>query len=214
MAISVVVAVDEVADDLCNLLVEKARSLKIGPGNESGNEMGPLITADHKNKVMDYIQQGVDSGATILLDGRDHEITQQAGFFVGPTLFDRVESNMSIYKEEIFGPVLTVLRVKDFNEAIKLANEHQFGNGVAIFTNKGSKAREFVHSVEVGMVGINVAIPVPLSFYTFGGWKESIFGSSNIYGMDGIRFFTRTKTVTARWVEDDEMINLSMPTVK
>ena len=141
-------------------------------------------------------------------------MTNKPGFFLGPTLFDDVSPEMSIYQEEIFGPVLVVLRVKDFNAAIRLANEHQFGNGVAIFTNQGSKAREFVHSVEVGMVGINVAIPVPLSFYTFGGWKDSIFGSSNIYGMDGIRFFTRTKTVTARWVEDDGSINLSMPTIK
>ncbi len=214
MAISVVVAVEGIADDLCKLLSEKAQSLKIGPGNEPENEMGPLITDDHKNKVMDYIQQGIDAGATVLLDGRDHEITSKQGFFLGPTLFDHVNPEMSIYKEEIFGPVLVVLRVKDFNDAIQLANEHQFGNGVAIFTNQGSKAREFVHSVEVGMVGINVAIPVPLSFYTFGGWKDSIFGSSNIYGMDGIRFFTRTKTITARWVEDDGSINLSMPTVK
>ena len=214
MAISVVVAVDSVADELCDLLTKKAESLRIGPGNEPENEMGPLITDDHKNKVIDYIQQGEDAGATVLLDGRDHEVTSKPGFFLGPTLFDHVNPEMSIYKEEIFGPVLVVLRVKDFNAAIKLANEHQFGNGVAIFTNQGSKAREFVHSVEVGMVGINVAIPVPLSFYTFGGWKDSIFGSSNIYGMDGIRFFTRTKTVTARWVDDDGSINLSMPTVK
>ena len=214
MAISVVVVVEGVADELCKLLSEKASALKIGPGNEAENEMGPLITNDHKNKVIDYIQQGIDSGAKILLDGREHEMTNKPGFFLGPTLFDGVSPEMSIYKEEIFGPVLVVLRVKDFNAAIRLANEHQFGNGVAIFTNQGSKAREFVHSVEVGMVGINVAIPVPLSFYTFGGWKDSIFGSSNIYGMDGIRFFTRTKTVTARWVDDDETINLSMPTVE
>jgi malonate-semialdehyde dehydrogenase (acetylating)/methylmalonate-semialdehyde dehydrogenase len=214
MAISVVVAVEGVADELCKLLSEKAAALKIGPGNEAENEMGPLITNEHKNKVIDYIQQGIESGATILLDGREHDVTNKPGFFLGPTLFDDVSPEMSIYKEEIFGPVLVVLRVKDFNAAIRLANEHQFGNGVAIFTNQGSKAREFVHSVEVGMVGINVAIPVPLSFYTFGGWKDSIFGSSNIYGMDGIRFFTRTKTVTARWVEDDGSINLSMPTIK
>ena len=139
--------------------------------------------------------------------------SQQTRIFLGLTLFDHVNSEMSIYKEEIFGPVLVLLRVKDFNAAIKLANEHQFGNGVAIFTNQGSKAREFVHSVEVGMVGINVAIPVPLSFYTFGGWKDSIFGSSIFMGWTGW-FFTRTKTVTARWVDDDGSINLSMPTVK
>ena len=157
MAISVVVVVEGVADELCKLLSEKASALKIGPGNEAENEMGPLITNDHKNKVIDYIQQGIDSGAKILLDGREHEMTNKPGFFLGPTLFDGVSPEMSIYKEEIFGPVLV---------------------------------------------------------YTFGGCKDSIFGSSNIYGMDGIRFFTRTKTVTARWVDDDETINLSMPTVE
>ena len=139
MAISVVVVVEGVADELCKLLSEKASALKIGPGNEAENEMGPLITNDHKNKVIDYIQQGADSGAKILLDGREHEVTDKPGFFLGPTLFDDVSPEMSIYKEEIFGPVLVVLRVKDFNAAIRLANEHQFGNGVAIFTNQGSK---------------------------------------------------------------------------
>ncbi|MEO1930262.1 MAG: CoA-acylating methylmalonate-semialdehyde dehydrogenase, partial [Gammaproteobacteria bacterium] len=217
MAISVAVAVESVADELTKHLLEKAKNLQIGPGDEPNNEMGPLITADHKDKVIDYIDQGVESGATLLLDGRQHPMTSNSeGFFLGPTLFDHVQKDMSIYLDEIFGPVLVMLRVKNFSEAIELANQHQFGNGVALFTTKGSAAREFVNSVQVGMVGINVAIPVPLSFYTFGGWKDSMYGSSNIYGMDGVRFYTRTKTVTTRWpdIDEDEDLNLSMPTVK
>ena len=217
MAISVAVAVESVADELTKHLLEKAKNLQIGPGDEPNNEMGPLITADHKAKVIDYIDQGVESGATLLLDGRQHPMTSNSeGFFLGPTLFDHVQKDMSIYLDEIFGPVLVMLRVKNFSEAIELANQHQFGNGVALFTTKGSTAREFVNSVQVGMVGINVAIPVPLSFYTFGGWKDSMYGSSNIYGMDGVRFYTRTKTVTTRWpdIDEDEDLNLSMPTVK
>ncbi len=216
MAISVVVAIDSVADSLKDKLLDKAKALKIGPGQNSENDMGPLITAEHKSKVMDYIQQGQDSGADLLLDGREHPITSQdKGFFLGPTLFDHVKSDMSIYLDEIFGPVLVILRVKDFSEAMELANQHQFGNGVALFTSKGSAAREFVNSVQVGMVGINVAIPVPLSFYSFGGWKDSIYGASNIYGMDGVRFYTRTKTVTTRWpdIDEDQDISLAMPTV-
>ena len=216
MAISVVVAIESVADSLRDKLLDKAKALKIGPGQNSENDMGPLITAEHKEKVMDYIQQGQDSGADLLLDGRDHPVTLESkGFFLGPTLFDHVKSDMSIYLDEIFGPVLVMLRVKDFSEAMELANQHQFGNGVALFTSKGSAAREFVSSVQVGMVGINVAIPVPLSFYSFGGWKDSIYGASNIYGMDGVRFYTRTKTVTTRWpdMDEDQDINLAMPTV-
>ena len=217
MAISVVVAVDSIADEMNKHLLEKASQLQIGPGDDPHNEMGPLITAEHKSKVIDYIDQGAQSGATLLLDGRQHPMTTNSeGFFLGPTLFDHVQKNMSIYLDEIFGPVLVMLRVQNFSEAIELANQHQFGNGVALFTTKGSAAREFVNSVQVGMVGINVAIPVPLSFYTFGGWKDSIYGSSNIYGMDGVRFYTRTKTVTTRWpeIDEDEDLNLSMPTVK
>jgi len=217
MAISVVVALESIADELKTNLLEKASQLQIGPGDDPDNEMGPLITAEHKDKVINYIDQGVESGATLLLDGREHPMTSSnEGFFLGPTLFDHVQRDMSIYLEEIFGPVLVMLRVQNFSEAIELANQHQFGNGVALFTTKGSAAREFVNSVQVGMVGINVAIPVPLSFYTFGGWKDSIYGSSNIYGMDGVRFYTKTKTVTTRWpdIDEDESLNLSMPTVK
>ena len=217
MAISVVVALESIADELKTNLLEKASQLQIGPGDDPHNEMGPLITAEHKDKVINYIDQGVESGATLLLDGRDHPMTSSnEGFFLGPTLFDHVQRDMSIYLEEIFGPVLVMLRVQNFSEAIELANQHQFGNGVALFTTKGSAAREFVNSVQVGMVGINVAFPVPLSFYTFGGWKDSIYGASNIYGMDGVRFYTRTKTVTTRWpeIDEDQDLNLSMPTVK
>ena len=217
MAISVVVALESIADELKTNLLEKASQLQIGPGDDPHNEMGPLITAEHKDKVINYIDQGVESGATLLLDGREHPMTSSnEGFFLGPTLFDHVQRDMSIYLEEIFGPVLVMLRVQNFSEAIELANQHQFGNGVALFTTKGSAAREFVNSVQVGMVGINVAIPVPLSFYTFGGWKDSMYGSSNIYGMDGVRFYTKTKTVTTRWpdIDEDEDLNLSMPTVK
>ena len=217
MAISVVVALESIADELKTNLLEKASQLQIGPGDDPHNEMGPLITAEHKDKVINYIDQGVESGATLLLDGREHPMTSSnEGFFLGPTLFDHVQRDMSIYLEEIFGPVLVMLRVQNFSEAIELANQHQFGNGVALFTTKGSAAREFVNSIQVGMVGINVAIPVPLSFYTFGGWKDSIYGSSNIYGMDGVRFYTKTKTVTTRWpdIDEDEDLNLSMPTVK
>ena len=217
MAISVVVVLESIADELKTNLLEKASQLQIGPGDDPDNEMGPLITAEHKDKVINYIDQGVESGATLLLDGREHPMTSSdEGFFLGPTLFDHVQRDMSIYLEEIFGPVLVMLRVQNFSEAIELANQHQFGNGVALFTTKGSAAREFVNSVQVGMVGINVAIPVPLSFYTFGGWKDSIYGSSNIYGMDGVRFYTKTKTVTTRWpdIDEDESLNLSMPTVK
>ena len=217
MAISVVVALESIAEELKTNLLEKASQLQIGPGDDPHNEMGPLITAEHKDKVINYIDQGVESGATLLLDGRDHPMTSSnEGFFLGPTLFDHVQRDMSIYLEEIFGPVLVMLRVQNFSEAIELANQHQFGNGVALFTTKGSAAREFVNSVQVGMVGINVEIPVPLSFYTFGGWKDSIYGASNIYGMDGVRFYTRTKTVTTRWpeIDEDQDLNLSMPTVK
>ena len=217
MAISAVVAVEKIADPLRDSLLKKAQQLKIGPGQMSKNDMGPLITAEHKQKVMSYIQEGKDSGADLLLDGRDHPVTSDSeGFFLGPTLFDNVQNDMSIYLDEIFGPVLVMLRVKNLSEAIDLANEHQFGNGVALFTSNGSAAREFVSSVQVGMVGINVAIPVPLSFYTFGGWKDSIYGSSNIYGMEGVRFYTRTKTVTTRWpdMNEDQDLNLAMPTVE
>ena len=217
MAISVVVAVDSIADQFRDLLVSKANALSIGPGDEDKNDMGPLITAEHKQKVLQYIDDGVSSNAELVLDGRSHPIaSENPGFFMGPTLFDNVKTDMKIYLEEIFGPVLVIVRVKDFEEGIALANNHQFGNGVALFTSKGSYAREFVNRVQVGMVGINIAIPVPLSFYSFGGWKDSIYGDSNIYGEEGVRFYTRIKTVTTRWpdIKEESKIDLSMPVIE
>jgi len=217
MAISAVIAVDSVAEPLKEILIPKIEALKIGPGNDLSNDMGPLITKEHKKKVMDYIKSGNSSGADLVIDGREHPITTESrGFFLGPTLFDHVAADMSIYLEEIFGPVLVMLRAKNFQQALDLVNNHRFGNGVAVFTSSGSIAREFSNRVQIGMVGINVAIPVPLSFYSFGGWKDSIYGPSNIYGMDGVRFFTKLKTITTRWPDLDEFsaVDLSMPTVK
>ena len=217
MAISAIIAVDSIAEPLKEILVRKMGALKIGPGNDPSNDMGPLITKEHKKKVMNYIQDGVSSGAELVIDGREHPITNGGeGFFLGPSLFDRVSPDMKIYLEEIFGPVLVMLRAKNFQQALDLVNNHRFGNGVAVFTSSGSIAREFTNKVQIGMVGVNVAIPVPLSFYSFGGWKDSIYGSSNIYGMDGVRFFTKLKTVTTRWpdLNQSSAVDLSMPIVE
>ena len=217
MAISAVIAVDSIAEPLKEILVRKMGALKIGPGNDPSNDMGPLITKEHKKKVMNYIQDGVSAGAELVIDGREHPITNGGeGFFLGPSLFDRVSPDMKIYLEEIFGPVLVMLRAKDFQQALDLVNNNRFGNGVAVFTSNGSIAREFTNKVQIGMVGVNVAIPVPLAFYSFGGWKDSIYGSSNIYGMDGVRFFTKLKTVTTRWpgLNQSSAVDLSMPTVE
>ena len=217
MAISAVIAVDSIAEPLKEILVRKMGALKIGPGNDPSNDMGPLITKEHKKKVMNYIQDGVSAGAELVIDGREHPITNGGeGFFLGPSLFDRVSPDMKIYLEEIFGPVLVMLRAKDFQQALDLVNNNRFGNGVAVFTSNGSIAREFTNKVQIGMVGVNVAIPVPLAFYSFGGWKDSIYGSSNIYGMDGVRFFTKLKTVTTRWpdLNQSSAVDLSMPIVE
>ena len=217
MAIAAVIVVDTIAEPLKEILIQKIEALKIGPGKDPSNDMGPLITKEHKKKVMDYIKSGESSGAELVIDGRKHPITNEGtGFFLGPTLFDHVATDMSIYLEEIFGPVLVMLRAKNFQQALDLVNNHRFGNGVAVFTSSGSIAREFSNRVQIGMVGVNVAIPVPLSFYSFGGWKDSIYGPSNIYGMDGVRFFTKLKTITTRWPDVDESsaVDLSMPIVK
>lgn len=217
MAISAVIAVDSIAEPLKEILVRKMGALKIGPGNDPSNDMGPLITKEHKKKVMNYIQDGVSAGAELVIDGREHPVTNGGeGFFLGPSLFDRVSPDMKIYLEEIFGPVLVMLRAKDFQQALDLVNNNRFGNGVAVFTSNGSIAREFTNKVQIGMVGVNVAIPVPLAFYSFGGWKDSIYGSSNIYGMDGVRFFTKLKTVTTRWpdLNQSSAVDLSMPIVE
>lgn len=199
MAISVVVAVGEkVAEMLIEKLKTKISMLKIGPGDEPHVEMGPLVTEDHLLKVRSYIDAGVSEGATLIVDGRPSPSASQ-GFFLGASLFDRVTSDMRIYREEIFGPVLSIMRVGDFNAALELVNEHEYGNGTALFTRDGDAAHVFAAGVQAGMVGINVPIPVPMAFHSFGGWKRSMFGDHHVHGSEGVRFYTRLKTVTVRW---------------
>ncbi len=200
MAISVAVAVGSVADKLIDALIPRVKALKIMNGMESAAEMGPLVTAAHKQKIEDYIQAGVDAGATLLVDGRGMTVPgHENGFFLGGTLFDNVTPEMTIHKEEIFGPVLAVVRVPDFAAAVALINSHEFGNGVALFTSDGNTAREFSRRIEVGMVGINVPIPVPMAWHGFGGWKRSLFGDMHAYGEEGVRFYTKQKSVMQRW---------------
>ncbi len=201
MAISVAVPIGErTADALIERLIPKVRALKVGPGTDREAEMGPLVTKQHLDKVRGYIDAGVREGAELLVDGRDLSLQgYEQGFFIGGSLFDRVTPEMSIYREEIFGPVLAVTRAPDYATAAKLINEHEFGNGTAIFTRDGDAAREFAHQIEVGMVGINVPIPVPMAFHSFGGWKASLFGDHHMHGMEGVRFYTRLKTITTRW---------------
>ena len=178
------------------------RALKIGPATDPDAEMGPLVTKEHMQKVIGYIDLGVKEGAELVVDGRDFKLQgYENGYFVGGTLFDRVTPDMRIYKEEIFGPVLSVVRSPDYDHAVNLINAHEFGNGTAIFTRDGDAARSFADKVEVGMVGINVPIPVPVAYHSFGGWKRSLFGDHAIYGPEGVHFYTRLKTVTSRWPE-------------
>ncbi len=203
MAISAVVAVGAAADPLVAALADRARALKIGPGLKEGMDMGPLVTRAHRDRVKGYVDTGVDEGATIVVDGRGLSIPgHEDGYFLGPTLFDHVTPAMSIHRDEIFGPVLVVLRVASLDEAIALVNENPYGNGTAIFTSSGAAARRFEDEIEVGMVGINVPIPVPAAFYSFGGWKQSLFGDLHVHGMEGVAFYTRTKAITARWLRD------------
>ena len=200
MAISVIVAVGDAADRLVPLMQERMAVLKVGPGMEEGAEMGPLVTRAHLDSVAGYVDSGVAEGATLVADGRYLKVDGfEDGFFIGPNLFDNVEPSMKIYEDEIFGPVLGIVRVDTYEEAIQLINDNRWGNGTAIFTNDGGAARKFQSEIQVGMVGINVPIPVPLSFYSFGGWKESIFGSHAIYGPDGVHFYTRQKVIISRW---------------
>ena len=201
MAISVAVPVgDRIADVLRDRLAERVRALRVAPSTEHGAEMGPLVTAEHRARVTDYIDIGVREGAELVVDGRNLRVPgHHNGFFLGGCLFDHVTRSMRVYREEIFGPVLSIVRARDFEDALGLASHHEYGNGVSIFTRDGDSAREFVDRVQAGMVGVNVPIPVPLAFYSFGGWKNSMFGDQNQHGMDGIRFFTKVKTVTSRW---------------
>jgi malonate-semialdehyde dehydrogenase (acetylating) / methylmalonate-semialdehyde dehydrogenase len=201
MAISVAVPVGaKTADALMAKLEPKVRALKIGPGTDPEAEMGPLVTKQHHDKVKGYIDSGVAEGAKLVVDGRGFRMQgYENGYFLGGTLFDNVTPEMKIYKEEIFGPVLSVVRVDEYEAAARMINEHEFGNGTAIFTRDGDAAREFAHQIQVGMVGINVPIPVPMAFHSFGGWKSSLFGDHHMHGPEGIRFYTRLKTITSRW---------------
>jgi malonate-semialdehyde dehydrogenase (acetylating)/methylmalonate-semialdehyde dehydrogenase len=199
MAISVAVAVgDQVADALIDRLKLRLRTLKVGPGEAPEAEMGPLVTGEHRDKVKRYIDVGIEEGATLVADGRKAPL-ESDGFFLGATLFDRVTPEMRIYREEIFGPVLSIVRAPDFDAALRLVNDHEYGNGAAIFTRDGDAARAFSAQVKAGMVGVNVPIPVPMAFHSFGGWKRSLFGDHYVHGPEGVRFYTRLKTITARW---------------
>jgi len=215
MAISAVVAVGASADPLVARLGELATALKVGPSDADGMDMGPLVTRAHRDRVAAYIDAGVAEGAELVVDGRGLRVPgHEEGFFLGPTLFDRVTPDMAIYQDEIFGPVLVVLRVDTLDEAIALVNRNPYGNGTAIFTSSGGAARRFEEQIEVGMVGINVPIPVPMAFYSFGGWKQSLFGDLHVYGPEGIAFYTRTKAVTSRWPRGDGgPSGLVMPTL-
>lgn len=216
MAISVAVAVGNVADKLVYALIPRVKALKIKNGIEADAEMGPLVTAAHKAKVEGYITDGEKAGATLLVDGRGLTVPgHEKGFFVGGTLFDHVTPEMTIYREEIFGPVLCVVRVPDFAAALALINAHEFGNGVSLYTSDGNTAREFSRRVEVGMVGVNVPIPVPMAWHSFGGWKRSLFGDVHAYGEEGVRFYTRYKSVMQRWPASiDKGAEFTMPVAK
>ena len=211
MAISVVLATESIADELVAKIVERTRTLRTGDGM-SGTDMGPLVTRPHLDKVTGYVEQGVAAGAELVIDGRKGADELGSGFFLQPTLFDKVTPDMSIYTDEIFGPVLSVVRVASYDEGLALINDNEFGNGTTIFTNDGGAARRFQHEVEVGMVGINVPIPTPMAYYSFGGWKNSLFGDTHAHGIEGVHFFTRTKAVTQRWLDPSHGgLNLGFP---
>jgi malonate-semialdehyde dehydrogenase (acetylating)/methylmalonate-semialdehyde dehydrogenase len=213
MAISAVVAVGSAGDKLVSLLKDKAQKIKVGPGDQEGVDMGPLVTAEHRAKVSGFIETGKKEGAKVVLDGSKTD--QKEGFFLGTTLFDDVKPTMEVYKNEIFGPVLVVLRANSLEEAIALVNGNPYANGTAIFTESGGAARRFENEIQVGMVGVNVPIPVPVAFYSFGGWKGSLFGDLHVHGAEGVKFYTRTKVVTKRWPHQDTPKGggFSMPTL-
>ncbi len=216
MAQSVAVAVGNVGDKLVDELSKKVEALKIGPGMDKNSEMGPLVTKEHLERVRGYVDLGIKEGADLVVDGRDIKLQgYEDGYYIGGCLFDNVKKDMRIYKEEIFGPVLSIIRAKDFNEALNLINDHEFGNGTSIYTRDGDAGRTFANQIKVGMVGINIPIPVPVAFHSFGGWKRSLFGDQHMHGPEGVRFYTKLKTITSRWPSgvrsDPEFI---MPTMK
>jgi malonate-semialdehyde dehydrogenase (acetylating)/methylmalonate-semialdehyde dehydrogenase len=216
MAQSVAVAVGDIGDKLVEKLTKKVEALKIGPGMDKKSEMGPLVTKDHLEKVKSYVDIGLKEGAKLIVDGRNIKLQgYEKGYYIGGCLFDHVNKNMKIYKEEIFGPVLSVVRAKNFQEALKLVNDHEFGNGASIFTRDGDAGRTFSSKAKIGMIGINIPIPVPMAFHSFGGWKRSLFGDHHMHGPEGVRFYTKLKTITSRWPSgtraDPEFV---MPTMK
>ncbi|MDO5740871.1 MAG: CoA-acylating methylmalonate-semialdehyde dehydrogenase [Ornithinimicrobium sp.] len=213
MAISAVVAVDSIADELVSKIAERARSLRVGDGT-GDTDMGPLITAAHRDKVAGYIDAGEEAGAEMVVDGRTAQTdSDNSGFFLHPTLLDQVKPEMTVYTDEIFGPVLSVVRVNSYTEGVDLINSNPYGNGTAIFTNDGGAARRFANEVQVGMIGVNVPIPVPMSYYSFGGWKNSLFGDTHAHGMEGVHFFTRGKVITSRWLDPSHAgLQLGFPT--
>ena len=217
MAVSALVAIDPVGDDLVARIKDRVAGLRVGPGTDDRSEMGPLVTGPHRDKVASYLDSGVREGATLAVDGRVHPVTggDRDGFWLGPSVLDHVTPEISCYRDEIFGPVLSVIRVPTYDDALRLVSENPYGNGVAIYTNDGGAARRFVAEVEVGMVGVNVPIPVPMAYYSFGGWKASLFGDTHIYGTEGMHFYTRGKAVTSRWLDPSHGgVNLGFPTNK
>lgn len=215
MAISVVLAVGDVADPLIDAIRERAARIQVGPGSEPSNEMGPLISREHRDRVASYLEAAVADGATLPVDGRLNPASEGNGYFLGPSLIDNAKPGMRCYDHEIFGPVLSVVRVDTYAEALQLINDNPFGNGTAIFTQNGGAARQFQFDVEVGMVGINVPIPVPVSYYSFGGWKSSLFGDLHMYGPEGVQFYTRSKVVTSRWPDPGaSKVDLGFPQVR
>ncbi|WP_327044539.1 CoA-acylating methylmalonate-semialdehyde dehydrogenase [Microbispora sp. NBC_01189] len=214
MAISVVLAVDPVGDDLVEKIVSRVRDLTVGPGDDPESQMGPLVTAAHRDKVESYLDLGVEEGAKLVVDGRETPVRggRGGGFWLGPTVLDHVPPDSRVHREEIFGPVLSIVRVRSYEEGLELINTGEYGNGTAIFTNDGGAARRFQNEVEVGMVGINVPIPVPMAFYSFGGWKASLFGDTHVHGTEGVHFYTRGKVVTSRWLDPSHGgVNLGFP---
>jgi malonate-semialdehyde dehydrogenase (acetylating)/methylmalonate-semialdehyde dehydrogenase len=218
MAISALVAVEPIADPLIEKIKERVAKLTIGPGADRRSEMGPLVTGAHRDKVASYLETGVTQGATLAIDGRTHPVTSDdsattaGGFWLGPSLLDNVTADNTSYTDEIFGPVLSVVRAQSYDEAVRLVNDSPYGNGVAIFTNDGGAARRFVSEAEIGMVGVNVPIPVPMAYYSFGGWKASLFGDTHMHGTEGVHFYTRGKVVTSRWLDPSHGgVNLGFP---
>ena len=215
MAISATIAVGSIGDDLIDVLDRRSRAVRVGPGRDPDSDMGPIVTSQSRDRVVSLIASGEQSGAKVVVDGRDLVVPgHENGFFVGPTLIDQVRPDMEVYREEIFGPVLSVLRTGTVDEAIDLVNANPYGNGTAVFTSHGGSARKFFRGVKVGMIGVNVPVPVPMAYHSFGGWKNSLFGEHHVHGPDGVRFYTRAKVVTMRWPEEEKDASFDMPTAR